>query len=122
MIVVMNHGASQEHVQAVIESASIRLRPVLMTSLCTAFGAVPLMVATGAGAESRQSIGAAVFFGTLVCLALTLFVVPSLYALIARNTRSPHYVGDLLDKLLARSAREPAVPAASSFTPPSTPA
>ena len=93
----------KDHVEAVLESATIRLRPVLMTSLCTAFGAVPLMIASGAGAESRQSIGAAVFFGTLVSLSLTLFVVPSLYALIARNTRSPHYVSDLLDKLLSRT-------------------
>ena len=91
-----------DHVAAVIESSAIRLRPVLMTSLCTAFGAVPLMLASGAGAESRQSIGAAVFFGTLLSLALTLFVVPALYVLIARNTRSPHYVGDLLDKLLSK--------------------
>ncbi len=109
-----------QHVEAVIESASIRLRPVLMTSLCTAFGAVPLMVASGAGAESRQSIGAAVFFGTLVCLGLTLFVVPSLYALIARNTRSPHYVSDLLDKLLARGSavQDEAASAAESSPPP----
>ncbi len=92
-----------EHVQAAIESATTRLRPVLMTSLCTAFGAVPLMLASGAGAESRQSIGAAVFFGTLVALVLTLFVVPSLYVLVARHTRSPHHVSDLLEKLLNRA-------------------
>jgi multidrug efflux pump len=88
----------------VVEAAAIRLRPVLMTSLCTAFGAVPLMIATGAGAESRHSIGAAVFFGTIFSLALTLFVVPALYALFARNTRSPHYVSDLIERLLARGA------------------
>jgi len=92
-----------EFVEAVIEAASIRLRPVLMTSLCTAFGAVPLMTATGAGAESRQSIGAAVFFGTVLSLALTLYVVPALYALIARNTKSPHHVSDLLDRLSGAS-------------------
>ncbi len=84
---------------AIAQAATIRLRPVLMTSLCTACGAVPLMLASGAGAESRQSIGAAVFFGTLFSLALTLLVVPALYALIARNTRSPHYVSDLIEKL-----------------------
>jgi multidrug efflux pump len=93
-----------DHVEAVVEAAAIRLRPVLMTSLCTAFGAVPLMIATGAGAESRHSIGAAVFFGTIFSLALTLFVVPALYALFARNTRSPHYVSDLIERLLARGA------------------
>ena len=82
-----------------IESSVIRLRPVLMTSLCTAFGAVPLMIATGAGAESRHAIGAAVFFGTAISLGLTLFVVPALYALIAKNTTSPHYVSDLIERL-----------------------
>ena len=92
-----------EFVESVIESASIRLRPILMTSLCTAFGAVPLMIATGAGAESRQAIGSAVFFGTLVSLALTLFVVPALYTLLARNTRSPEYVSQLIDRLVKRN-------------------
>ena len=93
-----------EFVEAVIEAAAIRLRPVLMTSLCTAFGAVPLMIATGAGAESRHAIGAAVFFGTIFSLALTLYVVPALYALLARNTRSPHHVSDLIDKLAGRES------------------
>ena len=93
-----------EYVEAVIESAAVRLRPVLMTSLCTACGAVPLMIATGAGAESRHAIGSAVFFGTMFSLALTLFVVPALYALIARNTHSPHFVGDLIDRLRARAS------------------
>jgi multidrug efflux pump len=93
--------------EAVVQAAAIRLRPVLMTSLCTAFGAVPLMIATGAGAESRQSIGAAVFFGTMFSLLLTLYVVPALYVLIARNTRSPEYVSRIIEKLLA----SPAAPA-----------
>ena len=73
---------------AIIQSSATRLRPVLMTSLCTAFGAVPLMLAHGAGAESRESIGATVFFGTLVSLVMTLYVVPALYLLIARNTKA----------------------------------
>jgi multidrug efflux pump len=88
-----------EFVESVIEAASIRLRPVLMTSLCTAFGAVPLMLSVGAGAESRQAIGSAVFFGTLFAVALTLFVVPSLYALIARNTQSPQHVSQAIEQL-----------------------
>jgi multidrug efflux pump len=88
-----------EFVDAVIQSSATRLRPVLMTSLCTAFGAVPLMLAHGAGAESRESIGATVFFGTIVSLGMTLYVVPALYLLIARNTRSPEYVSRLIDSL-----------------------
>jgi HAE1 family hydrophobic/amphiphilic exporter-1 len=67
------------------------------------------MIASGAGAESRQAIGSAVFFGTIISLVLTLYVVPSLYALIAQNTRSPRYVSDLIDKL--RGAATPARPA-----------
>jgi hydrophobe/amphiphile efflux-1 (HAE1) family protein len=89
-----------EFVDAVIQASATRLRPVLMTSLCTAFGAVPLMLAHGAGAESRESIGATVFFGTVVSLGLTLYVVPALYLLIARNTRSPEYMSRFIDGLI----------------------
>ena len=89
-----------EFVDAVVQASATRLRPVLMTSLCTAFGAVPLMLAHGAGAESRESIGATVFFGTVVSLGMTLYVVPALYLLIARNTRSPEYMSRLIDGLI----------------------
>jgi Cu/Ag efflux pump CusA len=57
------------------------------------------MLSVGAGAESRQAIGSAVFFGTLFAVALTLFVVPSLYALIARNTQSPQHVSQEIEQL-----------------------
>jgi multidrug efflux pump len=99
-------------VDAVIESSATRLRPVLMTSLCTAFGALPLMLAHGAGAESRESIGATVFFGTLVSLGMTLYVVPALYLLIARNTRSPEYTSRHIDGLLGRRGGATAAPTA----------
>ncbi len=99
-----------EFVEAVVEAAAIRLRPILMTSLCAAFGAVPLMLATGAGAESRQAIGSAVFFGTIVSLSLTLFVVPALYTLIARNTRSPEHVSRLIDALYRRAGNDASKP------------
>jgi len=100
-------------VDAIIEAATVRMRPVLMTTLATAAGALPLMLASGAGAESRQSIGATVFFGSTFAVALTLFVVPALYLLIARNTRSPQYVSRLIEKLRGtRGAEEsPAAPA-----------
>jgi multidrug efflux pump len=89
--------------EAVIQSARTRLRPVLMTSMCTAFGAIPLLLATGAGALSRQSIGAVVFFGVSCAVLLTLLVVPAVYGLIARNTHSPEYVAHMIDKLKAAS-------------------
>jgi len=89
--------------EAIIESSKTRLRPVLMTSMCTAFGAVPLLLATGAGALSRQSIGAVVFFGVTCSVLLTLIVVPTVYGLIARNTHSPEYVAQLIEKLSSRA-------------------
>ncbi len=92
--------------EAILESSVTRLRPVLMTSLCTAFGAMPLVVASGAGALSRQSIGAVVFFGVTFSMILTLIVVPAVYALIARNSHSPEYIGQLIDKLSARQRAE----------------
>jgi multidrug efflux pump len=92
-----------EFTEAVVEAATIRLRPILMTSLCTAFGALPFLLATGAGAEQRKPIGVVVFYGTLVSVMLTLFVVPAVYSLIARRTRSPEYMSQLVDKLLGKT-------------------
>ncbi|MEM9209005.1 MAG: efflux RND transporter permease subunit, partial [Pseudomonadota bacterium] len=94
--------------EAIIESATTRLRPVLMTSMCTAFGAVPLVLATGAGALSRQSIGAVVFFGVTFSMVLTLIVVPVVYSLIARKSHSPEYVGQMIDKLMASQEKDKA--------------
>jgi multidrug efflux pump len=88
-----------EFQEAIIDSAAIRLRPVLMTSLCTVFGAVPLLIASGAGAESRATIGAVVVYGVVFSMLLTLYVVPVLYGYIARNTQSPEYVAHLIDRL-----------------------
>ena len=90
-----------EYREAVIEAAAIRLRPVLMTSLCTAFGALPLMLASGAGAEARQAIGVVVFYGVMISVVLTLAVVPAVYTLVARNTRSPMAVSQRLESLRA---------------------
>jgi multidrug efflux pump len=106
---------------AIIQASATRLRPVLMTSLCTAFGAVPLMLAHGAGAESRESIGATVFFGTMVSLGMTLYVVPALYLLIARNTRSPEYMSRLVDGLLGKRAGERGTPATVESSAAGTP-
>ncbi len=89
-----------EFLDAVVQAAVTRLRPVLMTSLCTAFGALPLMLATGAGAEQRRPIGIVVFFGMTVAVFLTLFAVPTVYSLLARKTRSPQHVSRLVDRLL----------------------
>jgi multidrug efflux pump len=97
-----------EFIDAVVKAAETRLRPILMTSLCTAFGALPFLFATGAGSEQRKPIGVVVFYGTLVSVFLTLFVVPAVYSLIARKTKSPHYMSDLVDRLMSSGGKKPA--------------
>ncbi len=69
--------------EAVVESAVLRLRPILMTTGAMALGALPLALASGAGAESRQQIGWVIVGGMLFGTLLTLFVVPTVYTLIA---------------------------------------
>jgi multidrug efflux pump len=71
-----------------------------MTSLCTSFGALPLMLATGAGSEQRRPIGIVVFFGMMVAVFLTLIAVPTVYSLFARKTRSPQHVSRIVDRLM----------------------
>jgi hydrophobic/amphiphilic exporter-1 (mainly G- bacteria), HAE1 family len=65
--------------QAVVEAAQQRLRPILMTALSTIIGTLPLAIASGAGAASRQSLGTAVIGGMCVATVLSLFIVPVLY-------------------------------------------
>jgi HAE1 family hydrophobic/amphiphilic exporter-1 len=72
--------------KAVIEASQERLRPIVMTALSTLIGTIPLVIATGAGAGSRQSLGTAVFGGMLVATFLSLFVVPILYIVIKTGT------------------------------------
>ncbi len=74
-----------ELVDAVVKAASQRLRPILMTTGAMVLGAVPLAIATGAGAESRQQIGWVIVGGMSLGTALTVFVVPTMYLLFARN-------------------------------------
>jgi len=75
--------------EAVIESASLRLRPIIMTSISAAAGSIPLIVWGGAGGESRKTIGVVIFFGAIFATLLTLFIVPVFYNLLARFTKSP---------------------------------
>jgi multidrug efflux pump len=71
--------------QAVIEAAEMRLRPILMTTGAMVLGAIPLALARGAGAESRQQIGWVIVGGLLLGTLFTLFVVPTVYSLLARR-------------------------------------
>ena len=89
-----------EFEQALIQSSSQRLRPILMTGITSAAGAVPLVLATGAGAETRFVIGVVVLFGILVATVFTLLVVPAAYSLFARNSGTPGSVTKELEKQL----------------------
>lgn len=70
-------------VEAAIESAKIRFRPILMTSLAFILGIFPLVIASGAGSAARHSMGTAVFGGMLISTILNLFLIPALYILAA---------------------------------------
>jgi len=70
---------------SILKSASLRLRPILMTTAAMVLGVVPLIIATGAGAESRFDIGLVIASGMLVGTCFTLFVVPSMYLLLAKK-------------------------------------
>lgn len=72
---------------AVEEAASIRLRPILMTTAAMVFGVLPLLIASGAGAESRFDIGLVIASGLLIGTCFTLFVVPAMYTYIAEDHR-----------------------------------
>ena len=77
----------QAMLEAVIEASVLRLRPILMTTGAMVLGAVPLALASGAGAESRQQIGWVIVGGLLLGTFFTLFVVPAVYTLLARRER-----------------------------------
>ncbi|MGH8442940.1 MAG: efflux RND transporter permease subunit, partial [Nevskiaceae bacterium] len=77
--------AGRDKYDAVVEAATMRLRPILMTTGAMVLGALPLAMADGAGAESRRQIGAVIVGGLLVGTLFTLFVIPVVYALIARR-------------------------------------
>jgi multidrug efflux pump len=74
--------------EAVVEAASIRLRPILMTSFSTVFGIMPIAIGLGPGAESRQPLGIVVVGGVLFSTFLTLLLVPVVYSILARFTKA----------------------------------
>jgi len=80
------HNPGMTATEAAIEAARLRLRPILMTSLTFIFGVLPLLGATGAGAEMRQAMGTAVFFGMLGVTFFGLFYTPIFYVVIRKLT------------------------------------
>jgi multidrug efflux pump len=81
----MEHGLAKY--EAVVEAATARLRPILMTSMAVVLGSVPIALALGAGAKSRVSLGIVIIGGMLFSLVLTLYVIPMMYVLIASKER-----------------------------------
>jgi len=82
--------------QAVIEASVLRLRPILMTTGAMVLGTIPLALARGAGAESRQQIGWVIVGGLLLGTLFTLFVVPTVYTLLARRKEAVAGGGEVL--------------------------
>ena len=85
--------------EALFEASKLRLRPILMTAISTVIGAVPLLLASGAGAASRKCLGAVIVYGGLSSCVLTLFIVPVAYLALAKWERSPKAIQRELDKL-----------------------
>jgi multidrug efflux pump len=86
---------------AVLEASVLRLRPIAMTVIATVLGAIPLMLASGAGAESRIAIGTVIVGGLGIATVLTLFLTPVLYLVFARFTRPRGHIERLLEQELA---------------------
>ncbi len=90
---------------AILGSSVARLRPILMTSIATAIGALPLAIATGAGAESRQAIGSVIVGGVLFATLMTIFIIPVFYLLLAKKTKAASHVAEAITAL---EKKEPA--------------
>jgi multidrug efflux pump len=88
---------------AIVEAAAVRLRPILMTSIATVMGAVPLVIFGGPGSASRATIGIVIVFGVSFSTLLSLFVVPAFYALVAKYTHSPEALAHELETLEAQT-------------------
>jgi multidrug efflux pump len=71
--------------QAAQEAATLRLRPILMTTLATVLGAMPIALALGSAGESRKSMGTVVMGGLMLSLVLTLYVIPAMYIFLSRK-------------------------------------
>jgi multidrug efflux pump len=90
---------------AVLEASVVRLRPILMTSIATVLGAMPLALATGAGAESRMALGIVIAWGITFSTFFTLYAVPALYVLLAPFTKP---IGAIAARLADLESRRPA--------------
>ena len=99
----MEHGLAKY--EAVVEAATARLRPILMTSLAVVLGSVPIAFALGAGAKSRVSLGIVIMGGVLFSLVLTLYIIPMMYLIFAAKTRKDPEAEDPDDVKKVRKTR-----------------
>ncbi|MCH2038806.1 MAG: efflux RND transporter permease subunit, partial [Rickettsiales bacterium] len=90
----------KDFIKALIEAADTRFRPILMTGLTTVAGSIPLILASGAGSETRPVIGIVIFAGVFTAPFFTLFIVPVAYNLFAKGTTSPGSVAKKLEEEL----------------------
>jgi multidrug efflux pump len=90
MVEFANHlqQTGKSKLEAIIEASTTRLRPILMTTAAMVFGVVPLVIASGAGAAGRQSMGIVIFTGLSIGTLFTLFVVPAMYYFLAADHHS----------------------------------
>jgi multidrug efflux pump len=104
MVEFANHlqEAGKDKLRAIVEASTTRLRPILMTTAATVVGHLPLIFATGPGAGARNSIGIMLVSGMIIGTGFTLFVVPSIYVLVARTRTATAVEGS--------AEPEPAVP------------
>jgi len=79
--------AGLNKLEAIMDSAASRFRPILMTSLCTILGILPMVYSTGAGAESRNSMGVTVAGGMLFATFFTLYIIPAMYSYVSSSSR-----------------------------------
>ena len=94
-----------EILEAIQQAAARRLRPILMTSIATVFGAIPLAIASGAGGAARASIGVVIVFGVTLATLITLVLIPLIYARLAKYTGSPEAVTRRLQQELAEQEK-----------------
>jgi multidrug efflux pump len=86
-----------EFKEAIIEASGKRLRPIIMTSFTTIVGSIPLIFSFGAGSETRYVIGIVILFGVFVTTFFTIYVIPSVYYYLAKNTSSPRKLEEKLE-------------------------
>jgi multidrug efflux pump len=94
-----------EILESIQQAAARRLRPILMTSIATVFGAIPLAIASGAGGAARASIGVVIVFGVTLATLITLVLIPLIYARLAKYTGSPEAVTRRLQQELAEQEK-----------------